>query len=331
MKLPVSLSTLFSAISPRRHVSPSPKKRTSETQLLSYLYKIVDSKRSVRSHSTCSNYLTALRSFSLFLGGVDIPLSHFSPETVSRYSMWLHQKGVSPNTASCYFRSLRSLYNIAVKRRAVRQCHPFGEVFTGNMPTAKRAASSSDIRSLRRLAPPKDTALRLSLDMFLFSFYAMGMPFVDVARLKRSQIDLASSTLTYYRQKTGSCVTISLEPCMLDIIRHYSDSSRQYVFPLLPEQSTAAGLARSYNTALASHNRHLKTIATMAGIPCRLTSYVARHSWASMAYKANAPLQLISQAMGHTNQRTTMVYIKSLDIGAIAKINKRILRETASS
>ena len=117
---------------------------------------------------------------------------------------------------------------------------------------------------------------------------------------------------------------------MLDIIRRYSDSSRQYVFPLLPEGASPDVVSRVYNTALASHNRHLKTIARMAGVTCHLTSYVARHSWASMAYNTHAPLPLISQAMGHTNQRTTMVYIKSMDAGAIARINKKILREISS-
>ena len=330
MKLRISLTTLFSSIRPRRHNSRPPHRCAPEPQFISYSMKIVAHQRAVRSLSTCSNYLTALRSFRRFLGGDDIPLRSLSSGHIGRYRQWLHQNGVSPNTTSCYLRSLRSLYNIAVRRHVVRQCFPFSEVFTGNMATAKRAAPLSVIRSLRSLPPPSDSSLRLSLDMFLFSFYAMGMPFADVARLRRSQIDFSSSSLVYHRQKTGCPVTVSLEPCMLDIIRRYSDSSRQYVFPLLPEGASPDVVSRVYNTALASHNRHLKTIARMAGVTCRLTSYVARHSWASMAYNTHAPLPLISQAMGHTNQRTTMVYIKNMDAGAIARINKKILREISS-
>ena len=330
MKLRISLTTLSSSIRPRRHNSRPPHRRAPEPQFISYSMKIVAHQRAVRSLSTCSNYLTALRSFRRFLGGDDIPLRSLSSGHIGRYRQWLHQNGVSPNTTSCYLRSLRSLYNIAVRRHVVRQCFPFSEVFTGNMATAKRAAPLSVIRSLRSLTLPSDSSLRLSLDMFLFSFYAMGMPFADVARLRRSQIDFSSSSLVYHRQKTGCPVTVSLEPCMLDIIRRYSDSSRQYVFPLLPEGASPDVVSRVYNTALASHNRHLKTIARMAGVTCRLTSYVARHSWASMAYNTHAPLPLISQAMGHTNQRTTMVYIKSMDAGAIARINKKILREISS-
>lgn len=215
MKLRISLTTLFSSIRPRRHNSRPPHRCAPEPQFISYSMKIVAHQRAVRSLSTCSNYLTALRSFRRFLGGDDIPL--------------------------------------------------------------------------RSLTLPPDSSLRLSLDMFLFSFYAMGMPFADVARLRRSQIDFSSSSLVYHRQKTGCPVTVSLEPCMLDIIRRYSDSSRQYLFPLLPEGASPDVVSRVYNTALASHNRHLKAIARMAGVTCRLTSYVVRHSWAIMAYNIHAP------------------------------------------
>jgi integrase/recombinase XerD len=77
------------------------------------------------------------------------------------------------------------------------------------------------ISKIAALALPPDTHLCLSRDLFLFSFYAMGMPFIDVAHLKKSQIK--DNVLTYYRQKTGTKVQVRVESCMQDIMASYTE------------------------------------------------------------------------------------------------------------
>lgn len=89
--------------------------------------------------STCDNYMTARRSFAAFLGGVDIPLRDVDAPLVMRYSRWLSERGVSLNTSSCYMRSLRAMYNTAVRKHRIRRGSPFAAVFTGNVSTRKRA------------------------------------------------------------------------------------------------------------------------------------------------------------------------------------------------
>ncbi|MGI6816831.1 phage integrase SAM-like domain-containing protein, partial [Bacteroides sp. KG122] len=146
-----------------------------------------------KSRSTAGNYRTAVRSFVRFNSGRDVPLSALSAETLRRYERWLRERGVCPNTSSCYMRSLRAVYNKAAARRLVKDKAPFKGVFTGNEKTVKRSIGAEEIRRLKSLSsfpPPcgggkeKEAAPAsgaFALDLFLFSFYSMGMPFADLA------------------------------------------------------------------------------------------------------------------------------------------------------
>ena len=174
------------------------------------------------------------------------------------------------------------------------------------------------------LSSPPATRLCFSRDLFLFSFYAMGMPFIDVAHLKKKQIE--GDVLSYYRQKTGTKVQVRVESCMRDIMNRYDTPSSPYVFPILRDGATAAEMALRYRSALSYHNRLLKKIGCMAGLARPLTTYVARHSWASAAYKDGVNINVIAQALGHTSSETTRTYVRDLDSSQIFQANKKVLR-----
>lgn len=268
------------------------------------------------SRSTAANYLTAARSLIRFCGGTDLMLRDLSNDTVRSYVRWLAAQGVSPNTSACYLRSLRAVYNKAAVCLRFRNRCPFEGVPTANTETVKRSLDQEALRRLLALELPKGSMLELARDLFLFSLYAMGMPFVDLARLKRSQI--RDGYIMYRRQKTGRGVRVRIEPLMEDIIRKYDDGS-EYVFPILR--------GRSYETALNAYNRRLRRIGHMAGLGTALTSYVARHTWASAAYRNNVDLPIISRALGHANTRTTLVYVREIDDTRVAEANRRLLEK----
>ena len=279
-----------------------------------YLQRVAAS----RSASTMNNYLTAIRSFASYLGA-DIPLHSLTPDTLLGYERWLRQRGVSQNTASCYMRSLRSvLSGIDEGQKAL-----FSPVFTGKVRTVKRSVPIGVIARLQALELQPHTILYLARDIFLFCFYAMGMPFVDVAHLRWSQ--LVDDTIVYHRQKTGQRVAVALEPVMLHILDRYrpqtaGGSGDAFVFPLL-----TAGTDHEYQIALGRYNRALHRLEKAAQLDVKLTSYVARHTWASTAYQSNVDLAVISKALGHTNPQTTLTYIRELDDARLAEANKRII------
>lgn len=277
------------------------------------------------SVSTVRNYHTALQSFSTFLDGTDIPVRSLTPHLVSLYADWLTERGISANTASCYLRSLRALYNRMARRGRMRRICPFANVFTGNSPTEKRSIPVNALQRLHTLQLPKESPLRLYRDLFLFCFYAMGMPFADVVRLRRSQVH--GDHIVYRRQKTGRIVRVQIEPCMRAILRRYQRSDSLYLFPILPIMANKLAQQRAYRSALGRYNRALKRIAVLAGIRNNLSSYVPRHTWATQAYAHKVELAVIAQALGHVNTRATWTYVRPSGISILAAANKKIIKE----
>lgn len=276
------------------------------------------------SYSTVKNYETAIKSYLTFQGKADASLSDITAEQVNGWQQWLRKKGVCLNSISCYMRSLRSFYNYAVEKGIVNQQHPFNKAFTGRTKTEKRSLEEEDIRRIKMVHLKKGSFLAMARDMFLFCFYALGMPFIDLFFLRKSQV--SGDTLTYYRKKTGQRVCVHIEPCMREIIEKYDVSGSEYVFPLNTSHNEDAA-QQEYLQLLGRYNRVLKILARKAEVTYKLTSYMARHTWASMAYQRNVALPVISKALGHTNTRTTLVYVKGINDNDLAVANQQLLRE----
>ena len=284
------------------------------TQLISQL-------QTGKSKSTIDNYRTALRSFCHFSGG-RVLMEQIDSPLMERYQQWLHEQHVTPNTISCYMRSLRSLlYRL---KPSLKQQSLFDTVYTGKAHTDKRSIPFADIVHIRGLSLSPASPLAFSRDLFLFSFYALGMPFVDIAFLLKSQIH--NDHIIYYRHKTGQRICIKLETPIEQIIHRYIRKDSPYVFPIL-SAGTQADVFRDYENARSRYNRHLRKIGEMAGLAHRLTSYVACHTWASAAYHANIDLSVISKALGHTSPNTTLTYIREIDDERIDQANHLLLNQ----
>lgn len=287
-----------------------------------YVGETIEVLRDSHSPSTKQNYITAINSLCSYAGTEDILLSALDSDFIMGYQRWMLHKGICLNTISCYLRSLRSIYNRAIKDGLIPMSDPFFICYTGKEKTRKRSIRNDELLRIRQLIIPKNTFLCLSRDLFLFSFYAQGMPFVDMAFLKKQQI--RSGCLIYHRQKTGREINVKLQRCMYDIISKYVRDDCEYVFPLV-SSTNPNDAYRQYLRQLGKYNRSLKQLASLAKVSENLTSYTARHSWASLAYHQNIELSVISKALGHTNTDTTMTYIREIDDNSIAEANDKIL------
>lgn len=274
--------------------------------------------------STILNYQTAVRSLRKYAQYRDDPFTAMDANVIQGYQRWLLQKGISLNTVSCYMRSLRALYHIAVEKGILQLNGSFRKVYTGNAKTDKRSVDLEDVRKLKHLSLKAGSSLEWSRDLFLFSFYALGMPFVDVAFLKWKHIN--GDTIQYHRHKTGQRITIKIEACMWDILHRLGRHDGEYIFPIITAFDEKE-VYLQYKKALNCYNRCLKKLAKQAGIETKLTSYCVRHTWASVAFQQNIELPVISKALGHTNPNTTLVYIKELDDQRLEEANKQLLKE----
>ena len=272
---------------------------------------------------TSETYTSALNSFRRFMEGRDITADAINSGLIVDYQKWLRSWNVSMNTVSFYNRILRAVYNRAVDEGLTEQCHPFRHVYTGVGKTVKRAVTLASIRTIKSLDLSFCPKLDFARDMFLFSFYTRGMSFVDMAYLRKS--DLRCGILTYSRRKTGRRLTVKWEKCMQDIVDKYSAvGGTEFMLPIIRKEGDAR---IQYRNALKFVNNKLKEVSVLAGMGVNLTTYVNRHSWASIAKSRDVPLSVISDGMGHDSEKTTRIYLASLDNSAIDTANKLILED----
>lgn len=273
---------------------------------------------------TSETYKSALSRFRRFRKDDDLPLSAITPDVMEQYQAYLRGCNLTMNTVSFHMRILRAVYYKGVKQGLTTDCQPFRDVYTGNPRTQKRALTIEMLKRIKRLTPatPQQAFAR---DMFMLSFYLRGMSFVDMAYLKRS--DIQNSLLTYKRRKTGQMLAVKWEPPMQEIADRYSGSQSGqsvYLLPIIRQQNgKERNQYRNYQTSI---NKNLKEVARLAGIDMNLTMYCARHTWATVAREMQVPMNIISRAMGHTNERTTETYIRTIDASIVDRANEQILQ-----
>ena len=296
---------------------------TEGQSLFNFMQGIIARLKQMGKIRTAENYSCTLKSFMQFRGDRDVLLSEIDSDLMQLYEAYLHGKGAVRNTSSFYMRILRAVYNRALEKELMEQRNPFRHVYTGVDKTVKRAVPLSAIKRMKNLDLSLQPNLEFARDMFLFSFYTRGMSFIDMAHLKKK--DLQNGFLSYRRRKTGQQLVIRWEKCMQEIVNKCHTWDRNpYLLPILnfPNESR-----KQYKYAQSRINVHLKEIANMIGVSIPLSMYVARHSWASIAKSKNIPISVISEGMGHDSEATTQIYLASLDNSVVDKANAQILRD----
>ena len=293
---------------------------TKEASFFSFMHGVIAQLKQLGKVRTSETYTATLNSFMAFREEQDVPLDGLSSDLMLLYEAYLKARGVRMNTISFYMRNLRAVYNRAVEKRLTPQNNPFRHVYTGVDKTVKRAIPIKTIKALKDLDLSMKPSSDFARDMFLFGFYTRGMSFVDMAYLKKS--DLQNGILTYRRRKTGQQLTIKWEKCMEEIVAKYPQNSTIYLLPIIKEQGNER---RQYDNALHLVNYRLKELSKILKLQRPLTMYVARHSWASAAKAKNVPLSVISEGMGHDSEATTQIYLASLETSVVDKANKMIL------
>ncbi len=292
-----------------------------ELSFFQFMESVIIQLKHLNRERTAETYTATLNSFMRFRKDNDVLLDEISSDLMMEYEAYLKAQGVTMNTVSFYMRILRAVYNRAVEKGLTGQRNPFKHVYTGIDKTVKRAIPLKAIKRIKELDLSLKPSLDFARDMFLFSFYTRGMSFIDMAYLKKK--DLQNGILSYRRRKTGQQLFIRWEKCMQEIIDKHPKSGTDYMLPII---KTSGNERQQYRNALRLVNNKLKEISAMTGLQPNLTMYVSRHSWASIAKSKNVPISVISEGMGHDSEATTQIYLASLDSSLVDKANGMILR-----
>lgn len=261
-----------------------------------------------------------------FNHNLDFYFSVMDVAWLKRYELFLREKQLAENTIGIRFRTLRAIYNIAIEEDAVSSdCYPFKKFKVSRLhqDTVKRALTKVDIERVLQFQS-SNRYMRFPIDIFAFTYYCGGINFKDIAHLTKA--NLIDGRLIYKRQKTKKLIKIPLQPQALALIKKYHDAESPYLFPILsPLHITDEQKANRIHKVITKVNDRLKQIGKTLNLPITLTTYVARHSQATVMKKAGVSTAVIREIMGHSSERVTQIYLDSFDNEQINEAMKNLL------
>ena len=303
-----------------------------EITLQEMLSTIIGELRENGRWGTAHIYQSTLNVFSAFNSQQNLSLRKLNPAVLKRFEMHLRQRDCSWNTVSTYMKVIRSAYNRAVDMRCARYIpRLFEHVYTGTRADKKRALDAADIGALVRCTEMDlskripSTSLQRAKMLFVLMFMMRGLPFVDLAYFLKK--DLQGNVLSYRRRKTGRTLRVVLSPEALQLVHMISnkDEDSPYLFPILRSKDGTEAAYREYQSALRSFNYQLSTLKIRLNMDSHLSTYSARHTWATMAYYCEIQPGIISEAMGHSSINVTETYLKPFNDKKIDEANAKVI------
>jgi len=264
-------------------------------------------------------------------GRMNFMFTDIDLEWLNRYEKWLRSKGNKETTISLLFRTLRSAYNKAIEAKCTKKVnYPFDDfkVSKFDVSTSKRAIAKDEILLIKEIdLSMEPESVQFAKDVFIFSYLCGGINFTDLANLKPENI--VDNRLEYIRQKTGKKISLQLSPEANQILKHYQQLTALsgYFFPILDFRIHKSAIQKQnrIHKVLGKTDKGLKRIAELVGINISLTTYVARHSFATVLKKSGINISLISEALGHSDVVTTQIYLDSFDNSQIDEAMKCLL------
>lgn len=277
--------------------------------------------KNARYYRCCLNCLMA------FTKGTDIELKSIDTVFLNDFATWMKvKKRLRMNTIGNRLRGLKAVINRAVVSKTISaDMNPFNEfkVSKYKEETSKRAILKQDIEriinlDLKSISDENTFPLYdFARDIFVFSYLGCGINIVDIAFLKYANV-IDNERLQFRRSKTKKMISFRLQPMAKDIIKKYSKKKHKqtdYVFPIFDDTKQKTMKEKYYKLDYQTRyvNKYLKKIGEHLDISLKLTSYVARHSFATVLKRSGVNTSIISEAMGHSSEKVTQIYLDSFE------------------
>lgn len=246
----------------------------------------------------------------------NLKVSQITPDFLKGYEKWMTDNGRSLTTVGMYVRALRTIFNMAIENEVIDASkYPFKKYTIPAPQKISRTLKKEEIKQIINYTAKRD-ADAVALDYWVFSFISNGMNFKDIALLKYGNIN--GDFLEFRRSKTKRTTNNSSLPIMVPldenlsyIIQKRGNKSKKkedYIFPILKHGLTPQQEYDHIKTFVRNTNKRLTRVGIELGLSLKVTSYVARHCFATIQKNNNAPLAYISEALGHSNLKTTQNY-----------------------
>lgn len=268
---------------------------------------------------TAISYQCAKNSFDNYKK--DLTFAEISNTFLKSYEKWMLENGKSKTTVGIYVRSLRAIYNLQSINKSI---YPFGEgAGKYKIPTGrntKKALAFDEIGLIYNYEAPDDSTMQMAKDYWLFLYLSNGMNVKDFCLLKWKNIE--GDILTYERAKTQRSnketkrIQVALKPETWAIIKKWGNpslSKEAFIFPYLKTGMTPTQERATYQQLTKIINKYMKRISIELGLNKNVTTYFARHSFATILKRSGAKTEMISELLGHSNVGITENYLDSFE------------------
>lgn len=320
------------------------KKKMGMESFTDYMERVIAMLEEEERYGTARVYYYALRSFTLFVGGGEIFFGALNRRALKRFESHLLAALCSWNTVSTYTRALRAIYNRAVDEEIIEGDYRlFSKVFTGVTSDKKRALPAEQMHRLLQPEAEENHAesedllqsmpehIRRSQDLLTLMLLLQGIPFTDLVHLRKE--DLKSNgngeyLLSIRRRKTGTELNITVYPEAMELIERYKSNqpSSPYLLSFFDGLRNARERYKAYQILLRKLNYGLSRLSRFCRMgDTKISSYTARHTWATLAKYCQIPEEIISEGLGHSSLKVTRTYLKSFEGDELAKANRMIM------
>lgn len=306
------------------------------TYFAPYMKEVIKKLEEDKKRPAVHTYHATLNSFTKFSeSGNETEISVaevYTPGELKGYEIWLRGRGSSWNTVSTYMRTLKAVYNRLVEKKLLEyDAKLFDDVYTKVESQTKRALTEEQMNVLLHAdfeKLPKD--VQRALAYFLLMFLFRGMPFIDLAYLRKQ--DLKGNCITYCRHKTGRRIVVRIPKEAKELFEEYRNKKTDsgYLLPILDDTAKKENeMYACYRKALRDFNRKLGKVAALLLPETEISSYTARHTWATLAFYAGIPIGIISKALGHSSVKVTETYLKPFENDKVDEANDELIMTMA--
>lgn len=294
-------------------------KKTPTVKLLAFFQQEIDRLKGTGRLGYASVFTCTLQNLKKFTSDTDLDFQDIDVNFIRRFEDFLIQRNIAVTTRSIDFRTFRTLWRNAIKEKVCPENHyPFKDFSFSkynNPKTRKRAITSEQFQAIAKLKLEDDKLVN-SRNYFLFSYYCRGLNFTDLASLKWTNI--IDGFLNYVRAKTKEEFNFKIHPEALKILEHYQNlegnSDAGFVFPILYKRHATLSSQRDRKIKILKRvNQDLKIISKEAKIEKNVTTYVARHTYATTLHKNGISIEEIGKSLGHDDTKTTEIYLDEID------------------
>ena len=259
----------------------------------------------------------------------EILFKDITPTFLEKYEVFLRENGNKNGGIAFKMREFRAIFNKARKRKMIpKEMYPFEDYKISKLKTESRkiALSIEEFKKIKNVDLLNHPTLIEAYNYFMFSVYSRGMNFMDMMSLKWS--DIQNNRIYYTRSKTKGKLNLEIIPPLQEILNFYKSQNREtmYVFPiLLKDDLTPIQIANRHHKVLRRYNSKLKKIAQIAEVNKLPTSYVARHSFATILKMSGTPIEKITEMMGHSDVSITIAYLKEFSNEDLDEQNRKFM------